>query len=307
MASKKTKEVTVGRRKLSLTNLDKVLYPKAGFTKAEVIDYYARVAEAMIPHLRGRPTTLKRYPDGVEGFHFFEKRSPKHRPDWVKTATVLADRAGEIDFTLVDNKPTLIWLAQLASLELHPSLAKASKIDVPSFLAFDLDPGPPADIVQCCAIAVRLRDLFADLGIECFPKTSGSKGMQVYVPLNGQVTYEKVTPFAHAVALLLEKQHPDEVVSKMTKKLRKGKVFVDWSQNTKSKTTIAVYSLRAKDRPTVSTPIDWDEVESTLKAKKAERLVFDSDDVLKRIDDRGDLFEPVLKLRQRLPAPPDAD
>jgi bifunctional non-homologous end joining protein LigD len=272
-----------------------------------VIDYYARVADTIIPHLRGRPTTLKRYPDGVEGFHFFEKRSPKHRPDWVKTATVLADRAGEIDFTLVDNEPTLIWLAQLASLELHPSLAKASKIEVPSFLAFDLDPGPPADIVECCAIAVRLRDLLGDLGMECFPKTSGSKGMQVYVPLNGQVTYEKVTPFAHAVALLLEKHYPDEVVSKMTKKLRKGKVFVDWSQNTKSKTTIAVYSLRAKERPTVSTPIEWDEVESTLKAKKAERLVFDSDDVLKRIDKHGDLFEPVLKKRQRLPKSPDAD
>ncbi|CAN5518281.1 hypothetical protein BH20ACT15_BH20ACT15_05860 [soil metagenome] len=272
-----------------------------------MIDYYARVSETMVPHLRGRPTTLKRYPDGVEGFHFFEKRSPKHRPDWVRTATVLADRVGEIDFTLVDNKPTLVWLAQLASLELHPSLARASKIEVPTVLAFDLDPGPPADIVQCCQVALWVRELFQAFGMECFPKTSGSKGMQVYVPLNGQVTYEKVTPFAKAVALILEMEHPVEVVSKMAKKLRKGKVFVDWSQNTKSKTTIAVYSLRAKERPTVSTPIEWDEVESALKAKKAERLVFDSDDVLKRIDRDGDLFEPVLKLKQRLPAAPGTD
>jgi bifunctional non-homologous end joining protein LigD len=271
-----------------------------------VIDYYARVSETMVPHLRGRPTTLKRYPDGVEGFNFFEKRSPKHRPDWVKTARVLADRAGEIDFTLVDNKPTLIWLAQLASLELHPSLSKASHIERPTVLAFDLDPGPPADVIDCCAVAIRLRDLFAEFRMECFPKVSGSKGMQVYVPLNGQVTYEKVTPFAHAIALLLEKQHPKEVVSKMTKELRKGKVFVDWSQNVKSKTTIAVYSLRARERPTVSTPIEWDEVESALRAKKAERLSFEADAVLKRIDKHGDLFEPVLKLRQRLPALPES-
>ena len=272
-----------------------------------MIDYYARVADTMVPHLKGRPTTLKRYPDGVEGFHFFEKRCPKHRPEWVKTATVLADRAGPIDFTLVDNKPTLIWLAQLAALELHPSLSRASKIEVPTVLAFDLDPGPPATIIECCRIALRLRDLFGELGMECFPKTSGSKGMQVYVPLNGQVTYERTTPFAHAIALLLEKQYPKEVVSKMTKKLRTGKVFVDWSQNTKMKTTIAVYSLRAKDRPTVSTPIEWDEVESGARSRKPDRLSFTSDQVLKRIDKHGDLFEPVLKLRQRLPEAPSAD
>lgn len=272
-----------------------------------MIDYYARVADTMVPHLRGRPTTLKRYPDGVEGFHFFEKRCPKHRPDWVKTATVLADRAGPIDFTLVDNKPTLVWLAQLASLELHPSLSKASKIEVPTVLAFDLDPGPPATIIECCRIALRLKELFGELGMECFPKTSGSKGMQVYVPLNGQVTYERTTPFAHAIALLLEKQYPKEVVSKMTKKLRKGKVFVDWSQNTKMKTTIAVYSLRAKARPTVSTPIEWDEVESGARSRKPDRLSFTSNQVLKRIEKDGDLFAPVLKLRQRLPAAPSAD
>ncbi|MDP9189170.1 MAG: non-homologous end-joining DNA ligase [Actinomycetota bacterium] len=301
MAPPKSSEVTVGKRKLKLTNLDKVLYPKTGFTKGEVIDYYARVADAILPHLRGRPLTLKRYPDGVEGFNFYEKRCPKHRPEWIKTATVLADRVGEIDFCLCDNRPTLVWLAQLAALELHPSLAKATRIEHPTVLAFDLDPGPPADVIDCCRVAIRLRELFADLGLECFPKTSGSKGMQVYVPLNGQVSYEKTTPFAHAIALLLEKQYPKEVVSKMTKELRKGKVFVDWSQNTKSKTTIAVYSLRARERPTASTPLEWDEVKSALRSRKAERLSFEAEEVLKRIDKRGDLFEPVLKLRQRLP------
>jgi bifunctional non-homologous end joining protein LigD len=270
-----------------------------------VIDYYARVADAILPHLRGRPLTLKRFPDGVDGFNFYEKRCPEHRPDWVKTATVLSDRVGKIGFCLCDNLATLTWLAQLAALELHPSLAKASHIDRPTVVAFDLDPGPPADAIDCCRIALRLRDLFDDLGLESFAKTSGSKGVQVYVPLNGQVTYEKTRPFAHGVALLLEKQHPKEVVSKMTKKLRKGKVLVDWSQNHPTKTTIAVYSLRAKERPTVSTPLGWDEVESALRHKKAERLSFEAGDVIKRIEKHGDLFEPVLKKRQRLPKPPE--
>ena len=271
-----------------------------------MIDYYARVAEAMLPHLRGRPLTLKRWPDGVEGFSFYEKRCPEHRPDWVKTATVLSDRVGKIPFCLCDNLATLTWLAQLAALELHPSLAKASNIQRPTVVAFDLDPGPPADVIDCCRVALRLRDLFADLGLECFPKTSGSKGMQVYVPLNGRLTYEKTRPFAHAVALLLEKQHPKEVVSKMTKKLRKGKVLVDWSQNHPSKTTIAVYSLRAKERPTASTPLEWDEVEAARRSGKPERLAFEADRVLRRIETHGDLFEPVLRKRQRLPEPPDS-
>ena len=290
---------------MRLTNLDKVLYPEAGFTKAEVIDYYARVADAMLPHLKGRPLTLKRYPDGVEGFNFYEKRCPEHRPDWIKTATVLADRVGEIDFCLCEDKATLVWLAQLAAIELHPSLAKASNVDRPTILAFDLDPGPPADIIDCCRIAVRLRKLFEDFGMQSFPKTSGSKGLQVYVPLNApKMGYERTGTFAHAIALLLEKQYPDEVVSKMTKKLRKGKVLVDWSQNNRHKTTVAVYSLRAKQHPTASTPIGWDELESALRAKKPDRLRFEAGQVLKRIEKHGDLFTPVLKLRQRLPEPP---
>jgi bifunctional non-homologous end joining protein LigD len=283
-----------------------VLYPKAGFTKGEVIDYYARVAGAMLPHLKGRPLTLKRYPDGVEGFHFYEKRCPEHRPDWIKTATVLADRAGEIGFCLCDNLSTLIWLEQLASIELHPSLAKASNVDRPTVVAFDLDPGAPADAIDCCRIALRLRDLFADLGLESFPKSSGSKGVQVYVPLNTPAGYEQTRPFAHAIALLLEKRHPDEVVSRMTKKLRKGKVLVDWSQNHRHKTTVAVYSLRAKDRPTASTPLEWREVEKALKKKDPGAITFEADEVLKRVERKGDLFEPVLTLRQKLPEAPAA-
>ncbi|MSO40555.1 MAG: ATP-dependent DNA ligase [Solirubrobacterales bacterium] len=294
--------MTVAGRRLKLTNLDKVLYPKTSFTKGEVIDYYARVGEAIVPHLRGRPLTLRRFPNGVEGMSFFEKRAPKHRPDWVKTAPVAFDRAGEIDFTLCDNLATLTWLAQLAALELHPSLSKAKNMENPTVLAFDLDPGPPADVIDCCRIALRLRSLFSDLGLESFPKTSGSKGMQVYVPLNGgRVGYDRTQPFAHAVALLLEKQTPDEVVSRMTKKLRKGKVLVDWSQNNRSKTTVSVYSLRARDRPTASTPLEWGEVQRALKRGEAESLAFEASAVLKRIERKGDLFEPVLSLRQGLP------
>ena len=257
----------------------------------------------MLPHLRGRPVTLIRYPNGVEGKHFYEKRCPPHHPDWVETAEVWAgDRAGNIDFTLVSERATLVWLAQLAALELHPSLSLATDIDRPTVLAFDLDPGPPATIVECCRVALLLRSLFGDLGLECFPKSSGSKGMQVYVPLNGDATYETTKPYARAVAQALEASEPDLVVSRMTKELRKGKVFVDWSQNTASKTTVAAYSLRARERPTASTPLSWNEVSDALDSGDPDRLRFEAHDVLARVDgQRGDLFAPVLELEQELP------
>lgn len=220
----------------------------------------------------------------------------------------MADRVGEIDFCLCDNQPTLVWLAQLASLELHPSLAKATNVDRPTILVFDLDPGPPATIIECCRVALRLRELFADWGLESFPKTSGSKGMQLYVPLNHpSVGYDDTGPFAHAVALLLEKQTPDLVVSRMTKKLRKGKVFVDWSQNNRHKTTISVYSLRAKERPTASTPLTWDEVETGSRSRNPDKLAFTSKQVLNRLEKHGDLFAPVQKLKQKLPKPPEVE
>lgn len=293
--------MTVGNRRLKLTNLDKVLYPKAGFTKGEVIDYYARVAEAILPHLHDRPLTLRRFPNGVDAGSFFEKRCPEHRPEWVRTATVLADRVGEIDFCICQNLATLTWMAQLAALELHPSLAKSADVDRPTVVAFDLDPGPPANVIDCCRIALRLRELLEELGLQSFPKTSGSKGLQVYVPLNTRVGYEQTSPFALAIALLLEKRHPKEVVSKMTKSLRKGRVFVDWSQNNRHKTTVAVYSLRARERPTASTPLSWDEVEAGSRKRNPERLAFQADQVVRRLAQHGDLFAPVLKLRQTLP------
>ena len=293
-------------RELTLTNLEKVLYPKAGFTKGQMVDYYAKVAPAIIPHLAGRALTLRRFPEGVEDLDaaFFEKRCPKHRPKWVKTATVLAGpRAGDIDFCVCEDLPTLVWMAQLAALELHPSLSLAKAPDRPTVLAFDLDPGAPADILDCCRVAMRLRELFDHFGIECFPKTTGSKGLQLYVPLNTKVGYDETKPFARAVAQLLEKQTPDKVVSKMKKEERKGKVFVDWSQNHRRKTTIAVYSLRARERPTASTPVTWDEVERALKRDDPDCLVFEAADVLKRVDRKGDLFAPVLELKQSLPNP----
>jgi bifunctional non-homologous end joining protein LigD len=299
------RQVEVDGRELKLTNLDKVLYPKAGFTKGEMVDYYAKVADAMVPHLSGRAVTLRRFPEGVDDLDsaFFEKRCPKHRPKWVKTTSVRAGpNAGNIDFCVCDGRPTLIWMAQLAAIELHPSLSLGRAPTRPTVLAFDLDPGPPADVVDCCRVAMRLRDLFGHFGVESFPKTSGSKGMQVYVPLNTpKVSYDETKPFAKAIAQLLEKQTPDQVVSKMKKVERKGKVFVDWSQNHRSKTTIAVYSLRARERPTVSTPVGWDEVERAAESGDGSHLIFEAGDVLERIEEHGDLFAPVLELQQELP------
>ncbi|HEX6667268.1 MAG TPA: non-homologous end-joining DNA ligase [Solirubrobacterales bacterium] len=302
MASSRT--VEVDGRELKLTNLDKVLYPQAGFSKGEMVDYYARVADAMVPHLSGRAVTLRRFPEGVDDLDtaFFEKRCPKHRPKWVKTTSVRAGpNAGNIDFCVCDGRPTLVWMAQLAAIELHPSLSLGRAPTRPTVLAFDLDPGPPADIVDCCRVALRLREMFGHFGVQSFPKTSGSKGMQVYVPLNKKLSYDTTKPFAKAIAQLLEKQTPDLVVSKMKKVERGGKVFVDWSQNHRSKTTIAVYSLRARERPTASTPLKWDEVEAATDTGDGSGLVFEADAVLERIEQHGDLFAPVLELEQDLP------
>jgi bifunctional non-homologous end joining protein LigD len=296
--------VEVDGRELTLTNLDKVLYPAAGFTKGEMVDYYARAAPALIPHLAGRAVTMRRFPEGVDDLDaaFFEKRCPKHRPQWVKTARVEAGpRAGMIDFCVCDSLPTLVWMAQLAAIELHPSLSLSRAPARPTVLVFDLDPGPPAGIVECCRVGLRLREIFDRLGLACFPKTSGSKGLQVYVPLNGPTSYEVTKPFAKAIAQLLEKQTPDEVVSKMRKVEREGRVFVDWSQNHQRKTTIAVYSLRARERPTVSTPVAWEEVEAAVASGEGSRLAFEAGEVLDRVESSGDLFAPVLELKQELP------
>ena len=268
-----------------------------------MIDYYARIAPALLPHLRDRPLTVVRYPDGVAGKHFFEKNSPAHRPDWVRTAAIeVGSRAGTIEFAVCDDLPTLVWLAQLAAIELHPSLATTADYERPTVLAFDLDPGAPATIVECCAVALRIRALFAGFGLESFAKTSGSKGMQVYVPLNGDLTYETTKPFSQAVARALESSEPDLVTSQMTKSLRPGKVFVDWSQNTRTKTTVAAYSLRARELPTASAPLRWDEVERAGSDGDPEQLRFTAGDVLERFERDDDPFAPVLELHQELPS-----
>jgi len=294
--------VTVEGRELELSNLDKVLYPQTGFTKGELIDWYARIGEVLLPHLRGRPLTLKRYPEGVEGKHFYEKRCPRHRPDWVTTASIYSDRhKGEIDYCVVEDVATLVWLANLADIELHTSLAKAAAIERPTAMVFDLDPGAPADVLDCAQVAVWLHGLFEQLGLNCYPKTSGSKGMQLYVPLNSDVTYEQTKPFSKAVAETLERKFPERVVSRMSKAERPGKVLIDWSQNDRHKTTVCVYSLRAKERPTVSTPLEWEEVEAALAAGDAKALVFDHAAVLERVNAKGDLFAPLLSEEQELP------
>jgi bifunctional non-homologous end joining protein LigD len=296
-------EMTIGDLRVPVSNLDKVLYPKAGFTKADVIDYYIRIADDLLPHLKNRPLTLKRYPDGVEGFFFYEKQCPPHRPKWVKTATVPRSKGGDIHYCVMNDLPALVWVANLADLELHTFLHKAPAIGRPTAIAFDLDPGAPADIVLCCQVGLWVKALFDGLGLKSFAKTSGSKGLQVYVPLNTpSANYEQTKTFARTVAQTLERQFPGAVVSNMLKSLRKGKVLVDWSQNDDHKTTVCVYSLRAKERPTVSTPVTWEEVETTWKKKKPALLTFESKDVLKRVEKLGDLFAPVLQLKQKLPS-----
>ena len=289
--------VEIDGRELSVTNLDKVLYPD-GFTKAEVIDYYVRVAPAMLPHVQGRGVTLRRYPNGVDGTSFFEKRSPDHRPDWIGTALGPGDRKGGIQYLVIDEVATLAWVGNMAALEVHAPMARAVDIDAPTMVVFDLDPGAPATIVDCCRVALEIQDVLADLDLQIWPKTSGSKGMQLYLPLNTPHTHEHASSFALAVAQVLEKQDPKRVTSVMKKQLRKGKIFVDWSQNSHHKTTIAAYSLRARPTPTVSTPISWDEVQS---GADGEVLSFTAPEVLERVADVGDLFAPTATLEQELP------
>ena len=295
-------ELIVEGKKLSVSNLDKVLYPKVGFTKGQVVDYYIRIAPVLLPHLQDRPLTMKRYPNGVEGEFFYEKNCPSHRPTWVKTARVWSEgNKRMMNYCLANDLPTLVWAANLADLELHTSLARKRNVAQPTMMVFDLDPGAPANIVQCCQVGLWLRELLSKMKLKSFAKTSGSKGVQVYVPLNTPVTFDQTKDVSRALAQLLEREHADLVTSNMSRALRKGKVFVDWSQNDEHKTTICVYSLRAKEEPTVSAPVTWDEVANCLKKKKADLLKFRSDKTLARVAKMGDLFEPVEKLKQKLP------
>lgn len=290
---------------LELSNLDKVLYPETGFTKAQVIDYYTRIAPVMLPHLKGRPVTMKRYPDGVEGEFFYEKECPAFHPDWVHTEPIPGThKRPVVNYCVVDNLATLVWLANLASLELHTLLSTNGDVHRPTFMAFDLDPGEPADVLECAWAAERLRELLEDAGLESFPKTSGGKGLHLYVPLNTKVAFEETKEFAHAIARLMEKKFPERVTSVMRKDLRGGKVFIDWSQNDPHKTTVCVYSLRARPHPTVATPVTWVELDEARKHGSPGALSFEAWEVLVRADEKGDLFEGVLTLEQKLPAAP---
>ncbi len=293
-------EVAIGDRTLSLSNLDKVLYPEVGFTKSQVIDYYARVAPFMLPHISGRCMTLRRWPNGVDQQSFFEKRCPGHRPEWVHTALGPGDGNEGIQYCRLDEQAALVWTANLAALELHSPMARCDDLDSPTMLVFDLDPGPGTAIEECCRVALVLRDILGSVGLAAWPKTSGSKGMQLYAPLNTPHTHQHASSFALAAGQMVVKAQPDRVLVEMKKSLRPGKVFIDWSQNSRHKTTVAPYSLRARSHPTVSTPLAWDEVSDGADGVV---LSFEADAVLDRVAEYGDLFEPAAALVQQLPSP----
>lgn len=296
-----THQVEIEGRKVTLSNPDKVLFPAAGFTKAQVIDYYVRVSEWLLPHLHDRPVTLKRYPNGIHEKHFYEKEAPRYTPEWVRTFPVPRRAGGtDIHYVIIEDLPTLVWSANLANLEIHPFLHRVPHIDRPTIVVFDLDPGEGAGVLECARVALWIKELLDDIGLEAFPKVSGSKGIQLSIPLNTPVTYEATQPFARGVAQLLEREHPEYVISEMSKAVRHKKIFIDWSQNADFKTTVGVYSMRAKrEQPYISMPVTWDELR---KAKNPEALNFDPETALKRLGKIGDLDAPLLTLKQKLPA-----
>jgi bifunctional non-homologous end joining protein LigD len=294
-------EIELEQRTLTLTNVDKVLYPETGFTKGDLIRFYASISPVLLPHLHDRPLTLKRYPNGVDGQFFYEKRSPRHRPEWVQTVAIASSR-GDVDFTLCQDLPSLIWLANLADIELHPLLSSAQATESPRSIVFDLDPGPGTDISDCCVVALALRELFEQLQLQAVAKTSGSKGLQLYIALNDpRASYEQTKAFARAIAGLLAERLPESVVADMAKAKRNGKVLIDWSQNDHHKTTVSVYSLRATNIPSVSTPISWDELSRCAESSDPSLLKFTPEQLQARIAESGDLFSELLTLKQTCP------
>ena len=294
-------EVELDGRILRLSSLDKVLWPEAGFSKADMIDFYARVAPALLPQIAGRPLTLRRFPEGVDGLNWYQTQCPRGHPSWVRTQPLPNRKGGVHRFCLVNDLPSLVWAANLGSIELHPLLAYGERPDEPAAVVFDLDPGAPADVVDCCRVAISIRDVLDHLGLASFPKTSGSVRLHVYVPLNSSHSYGATKAFVRALARRLAAEHPNLVVDNARRSLRRGKVLVDWLQNSPTRSTVAAYSLRAVPWPTVSTPVSWDEVEGALAAGRPELLTFEPADVLRRLDRLGDLFRPVLELEQTLP------
>jgi bifunctional non-homologous end joining protein LigD len=293
--------VKIEGKDLKLSNLDKVLYPAAHVTKAEVIDYYVRIAPVLMPHLKNRPLTLKRYPNGVTGEFFYEKNCPAFRPPWMHTCHSSHNKEHPVHYCVADSTAALVWVVNLASIELHTMLSNVRDITKPTFMVFDLDPGPDATILECIWLGGYLKKLFDQMKLKTFPKTSGGKGLHIAVPLNTPVTYDRTKDFAKKLAQLLEKKFPDKVTSVMKKSLRHGRIFVDWSQNVEHKTTVCAYSLRARERPTVSTPVTWEELERAAKKRDASAVTFEIKDVLKRVEKLGDLYAPVATLKQKLP------
>ncbi len=294
-------ELEIDGHRVPVTNLDKVLYPETGFTKSDVIQYYREIGPVLLPHLRNRALTMKRYPDGVGKFFFYEKNCPTYRPKWVRTAPVYSHgRGAMMNYCLANNLASLVWMANLADLELHTSLALKTSLERPTMMVFDLDPGEGADILNCAQIAFWLREKFEARQLQSFPKTSGSKGLQIYVPLNTPTSFERTKATARQLGDEIVSEHPEAAVTKMPKVLRKNKVLIDWSQNDAYKTTVSVYSLRATPRPQVSTPLTWDEVETLTRTGDPDEFRFSPDEVRKRVEKFGDLFAPVLTLKQKL-------
>ena len=303
--ARKTEHLTVGRRRIAVSRLDRLLYPGTKFTKAKVIDYYVSISKYLLPHLKDRPVTLKRFPEGVFGEAFYEKDAPAFTPSWVQTVSVpRRETPGpDIRYILINDLPALVWVANLDTLEIHPFLHRAQRLDRPTAIVFDCDPGEGADLLACARVALMLRDVLEELNFESYVKVSGSKGLQVYVPLNSAVTYDETQPLAKGIAQLLAQREPKLIVAEMPKHLRTKKVFIDWSQNTDFKTTVGVYSLRAKTyRPYVSVPVEWDELSDVLQSKDTESLFFTPEETLERVKTHGDLFKPVLTKVQKLPA-----
>lgn len=296
-----TLPVRVGRRVLEISKPGKVLYPRTGFTKADVVDYYLAIAPALLPHLRNRALTMKRYPDGVDAAFFYEKNCPPYRPGWMPVARIPSTRgSGATCHCVINEAASLVWVTNLADLELHVGLARVTDWQRPTAMVFDLDPGEGAGLLDCAQVALWLREGLRQLSLEGWPKTSGNKGIQVYVPINTATTYERTSPTAHSLARILETAHPDRVVTNMRKDLRRGKVLIDWSQNDDHKTTVCVYSLRATPEPSVSTPVEWKEISAALRRRDASALRFSPAAVLERVRRRGDLFAPVLTRKQPL-------
>ncbi|MBE0537529.1 MAG: non-homologous end-joining DNA ligase [Phycisphaerae bacterium] len=290
-------EVAIDNKRIQLTNLEKVLYQEANFTKAHVLDYYRRIAPYILPHLQDRPLTLKRYPNGVNNASFYQKACPSHRPEWIRTAA-----RSDKNYCLVDDLASLIWVANLACIELHTQLATTDDFERPTMLVFDLDPGPPASLFDCLHISLTIRDMLSELKLKSFPKVSGGKGLHLCIPLNTRVTYEETKTFARKVSQVMENHFPALVVSTMSKNLRKGKVFIDWSQNSRHKTTVNVYSLRAQPKPTVSMPVTWQQIEKAYKKKDVSPLIYSPEQAVRQVEEKGDIFSQVLTLMQHLPS-----